>query len=88
MSGATQGPCIGHVCPEAYVGRPIAINQNGDMININIPNRTLNFDVSEEEINERFKNWKPHERDIKSRTLLKYRALVTSASKGAILKFN
>lgn len=88
FSGATQGPCIGHVCPEAYVGGPIAVIKEGDIIRIDIPNKTLNFDVSEEEIKERFKNWKRHERDIKSKTLLKYRALVTSAAKGAILKYN
>lgn len=88
FSGASQGPCIGHVSPEAYVGGPIAIVQDGDVIKIDIPNRTLNFDVSQEEIQERFQNWKRHERDIKSKTLLKYRALVTSAAKGAILKFD
>ncbi len=88
FSGATQGPCIGHVCPEAYVGGPIAVVKDGDIIKIDIKKKTLNFDVSEEEIQNRFKNWKPHERDIKSKTLLKYRALVTSAAKGAILKFD
>jgi dihydroxy-acid dehydratase len=88
FSGATQGPCIGHVSPEAYVGGPIAIVQDGDLIRIDIPNKTLNLNVSEEEIQNRFKEWKPHQREIKSKTLLKYRALVTSASKGAVLKFN
>jgi dihydroxy-acid dehydratase len=88
FSGATQGPCIGHVSPEAYVGGPIAVVQDGDLIQIDIPNKTLNFDVSEKEIQNRFKKWKPHEREIKSKTLLKYRALVTSASKGAVLKFD
>jgi dihydroxy-acid dehydratase len=88
FSGATQGPCIGHVCPEAYVGGPIAVIQDGDIVKIDIPNKTLNFKVSDAEIKERFKNWKRHERDIKSKTLLKYRALVTSAAKGAILQFD
>ena len=88
FSGATQGPCIGHVSPEAYVGGPIAVVNDDDIIRIDIPSRTLNFDVSEEEVQNRFKEWEPHEREIKSKTLLKYRALVTSASKGAILKFN
>ncbi|MFX0072323.1 MAG: dihydroxy-acid dehydratase [Candidatus Hermodarchaeota archaeon] len=88
FSGASQGPCIGHVSPEAYVGGPIAIVQDNDLIKIDILNRTLNFDISDEEIERRFKNWKRHERDIKSKTLLKYRALVTSAAKGAILKFD
>lgn len=88
FSGATQGPCIGHVSPEAYVGGPIAVVKDGDIIQIDIPNKTLNLKVSEEEIQNRFKEWKPHQREIKSKTLLKYRALVTSASKGAVLKFN
>jgi dihydroxy-acid dehydratase len=88
FSGATQGPCIGHVSPEAYVGGPIAVVKDGDIIQIDIPSKTLNLKVSEEEIKNRFKKWKPHEREIKSKTLLKYRALVTSASKGAVLKFN
>ena len=88
FSGASQGPCIGHVSPEAYVGGPLAIVQNGDIIKIDIPNKTLNIDLSEEEIERRFENWKPYERNIKSKTLLKYRALVTSAAKGAVLKFD
>ncbi len=87
FSGATSGPCIGHVCPEAYVGGPIAVVQDGDFIKIDIPNRSLNVDVSEEEIQERLKKWKPYEKDIKCRTLLKYRTLVSSASEGAIFKF-
>ncbi|TFG06577.1 MAG: dihydroxy-acid dehydratase [Promethearchaeota archaeon] len=88
FSGASQGPCIGHVSPEAYVGGPLAIIQNGDLVKIDIPNRSLNFDVTKEEIERRFKDWKRHERDIKSKTLLKYRALVSSAAQGAILKFD
>ena len=87
FSGATAGPCIGHVCPEAYVGGPIAIVQDGDVIKIDVPNRTVNLALSDEEIQNRLNEWKPHERDIKSRTLLKYRALVSSAAEGAILKF-
>ncbi|MBD3255561.1 MAG: dihydroxy-acid dehydratase [Candidatus Lokiarchaeota archaeon] len=87
FSGASQGPCIGHVSPEAYVGGPIAIIKTGDIVKIDIPNRKLDFDISKEEIEKRFENWRPHERDIKSKTLLKYRALVDSAAKGAILRF-
>ncbi|MHA1491086.1 MAG: dihydroxy-acid dehydratase [Promethearchaeota archaeon] len=88
FSGATAGPCIGHVCPEAYVGGPIAVIQDGDLIQIDVPNRTVNVKLSDEEIQERLNEWKPFEKDIKSKTLLKYRALVTSAAKGAILKFD
>ncbi|MHA1272269.1 MAG: dihydroxy-acid dehydratase [Promethearchaeota archaeon] len=87
FSGGTSGPCIGHVSPEAYVGGPIAVIENGDIIKIDIPNRSLNVDLSENEIQNRLKEWKPIEKDIKSRALLKYRALVTSADKGAILKY-
>ncbi|MFX0009164.1 MAG: dihydroxy-acid dehydratase [Candidatus Hermodarchaeota archaeon] len=87
FSGSTSGPCIGHVSPEAYVGGPIAIVQNGDTIRIDIPNRTLDVDLSQEEINERLTSWKPIENPIKSRALLKYKKLVTSAAEGAILKY-
>lgn len=87
FSGATSGPCIGHVSPEAYVGGPIAAIQNGDLIKIDVPNKKLDVELSDEEIKERLKNWEPYEKDIKSKVLLKYRALVTSAMKGAILKY-
>ncbi|MEE9378330.1 MAG: dihydroxy-acid dehydratase [Candidatus Lokiarchaeia archaeon] len=88
FSGATSGPCIGHVCPEAYVGGPIAIIEEGDIIKIDIPNRSLNAELSDDIIQDRISRWKPYEKDIKSKTLLKYRALVTSAAKGAILEFD
>ncbi len=87
FSGATSGPCIGHVSPEAYVGGPLAIIENEDLIKIDIPNRKLIVDLTEEEIQTRLKNWKPIEKTIKSKALLKYRKLVTSAAKGAILEF-
>lgn len=85
FSGASRGPCIGHVCPEAYVGGPIAIVENNDQILIDIPKRQLMLDLTDEEIQERLSKWKPIEREVKSKLLLKYRALVTSAAKGAIL---
>jgi dihydroxy-acid dehydratase len=87
FSGATSGPCIGHVCPEAYVGGPIAIVKNGDVIKIDIPKRSLQVNISPEEIEERLKTWKPIERNITSKALLKYKTLVSSASQGAIFKF-
>ncbi|MHA1269275.1 MAG: dihydroxy-acid dehydratase [Candidatus Helarchaeota archaeon] len=87
FSGATSGPCIGHVSPEAYVGGPLAIVGNGDLINIDIPNRKITLELSNDEIQKRLKNWSPYERDIKSRTLLKYKKLVSSADKGAILEY-
>ncbi|MFO7795230.1 MAG: dihydroxy-acid dehydratase [Promethearchaeia archaeon] len=86
FSGATEGPCIGHVSPEAYVGGTIAIIQNGDMIQIDIPNRRLDVKLEKKEIENRFEKWIPIEKEITSKTLLKYRALVTSADKGAILR--
>ncbi|NVM53438.1 MAG: dihydroxy-acid dehydratase [Candidatus Helarchaeota archaeon] len=88
FSGATQGPCIGHVCPEAYVGGPIAVVSDGDLIKIDIPNRKLEIALSDNEIQTRLQNWTPIDKGITSKTLLKYRALVTSAAKGAILKFD
>lgn len=87
FSGGTSGPCIGHVSPEAYVGGAIAIVQDGDLIKIDIPNRKLDIVLDDNIIEQRLKDWKPIEREVKSRALLKYRALVTSAAKGAILKY-
>ncbi len=87
FSGGTSGPCVGHVCPEAYVGGPIAIVEDGDMININITQKSLNIELSQEEIQQRLDKWKPVERKITSKALLKYRKLVSSASEGAIFKF-
>ncbi|MFW9821904.1 MAG: dihydroxy-acid dehydratase [Candidatus Thorarchaeota archaeon] len=87
FSGYTSGPCIGHVSPEAYVGGPIALVRDGDIIKIDIPNRSLDINLSNEEIQERLKVWKSYDKHIKSRALLKYRSLVSSAAEGAILKF-
>jgi dihydroxy-acid dehydratase len=86
FSGATSGPCIGHVSPEAYIGGPIAVVEDGDMIKIDIPNRTLSINLTQKLIQQRLENWKPFEKEITSRALLKYRKLVTSAAKGAILQ--
>jgi dihydroxy-acid dehydratase len=87
FSGASMGPCIGHVCPEAYVGGPIAIVKDGDRISIDIPNRRLDINLTDNEIKERFTNWKPIEHEVKSKVLSRYKKLVTSAAKGAILKY-
>ncbi len=84
-SGATRGPCIGHVCPEAIEGGPIAIVQEGDIIEIDIDNRKLNLLVSEDEIKNRFKNWKKPEPKIKTGYLNIYRKIVSSAKDGAFL---
>ena len=85
FSGATSGPCIGHVSPEAYVGGPLAILQDGDIIQIDIPNRRLNVKLTDDQIQKRLKQWKPFEKPISSKALLKYKKLVSSAAKGAIL---
>ena len=85
-SGATRGPCIGHVCPEAIEGGPIVIVQNGDIIEIDIENRQLNLLISEEEIKTRLKNWKKPEPKIKNGYLKIYRKIVSSAKDGAYLK--
>jgi dihydroxy-acid dehydratase len=87
FSGATWGPCIGHVCPEAYEGGLIAIVEDGDLIEIDIPRRKIQLKIPKSEIESRFKDWERIERKITSKTLLKYRKLVTSASEGAVLKF-
>lgn len=84
FSGATHGPCIGHVSPEAAAGGPIAFVQDGDVIHIDIPNRSLIVDVSEEEFAQRRKGWVPlHKPRMKA--LAKYAALVTSADTGAVV---
>lgn len=87
FSGASMGPCIGHVCPEAYVGGPIAIVEDGDQITIDIPNRRLDINLTDDEIKARLQNWKPIEHEVKSKVLSRYRKLVTSAAKGAVLKY-
>ena len=84
FSGGTHGPCIGHISPEAAEGGPIGVVQDGDKIHINVPERRLELLISEEELQNRLKNFKPKQKEIKSKFLRKYAKLVTSASKGAI----
>ncbi|TFF99424.1 MAG: dihydroxy-acid dehydratase [Promethearchaeota archaeon] len=85
-SGATRGPCIGHICPEAIEGGPIAIVQDNDIIEIDIDNRKLNVLISEDDIAQRLKEWTPPEPKIKSGYLNIYRKMVSSAKYGAYLK--
>ena len=85
FSGGTRGACIGHVSPEAAAGGPIAAVKEGDIISIDIPNKTLNVELSEEEINERLELLPPFEPKIKKGYLSRYAQMVTSASKGAVL---
>ncbi|HOL35350.1 MAG TPA: dihydroxy-acid dehydratase, partial [bacterium] len=85
FSGGTRGACIGHISPEAAEGGPIACIQDGDMIEINIPERKLNVLLSEKEISDRLKKVKHPEQKL-SGILARYRLQVKSASTGAILK--
>lgn len=83
FSGGTQGACIGHVSPEAAEGGPIALVEEGDLIEIDIPNRKLEIKVSEEILQKRKENWKILQRELKG-VLKKYYYLVKSGAKGAI----
>jgi dihydroxy-acid dehydratase len=86
FSGATRGPCIGHVCPEAAVGGPIAVLRNGDMIEIDVPKRKLNVKLSDEELKKRLRSWTAKEPQVKKGYLVRYSKLVQPASKGSILQ--
>ena len=86
FSGATRGFCIGHVAPEAAARGPIAAVNEGDIIDIDIANRKLNVELSDEEIAARLANWRTPEPRFKSGVFHRYAALVSSASEGAILK--
>ena len=86
FSGATRGACIGHISPEAREGGNIALSQDGDIIEIDIPNRTLNVKLSEEELAERKAAWVCPPPKVKSGYLARYAALVTSAATGAVLR--
>lgn len=88
FSGASRGASIGHISPEAAVGGPIALIKEGDIIKIDIPNNTLNADVSEEEMEKRRAEWKPRQPKVTAGYLARYAKLVTSADKGAILQID
>ncbi|ARP50379.1 MULTISPECIES: dihydroxy-acid dehydratase [Caproicibacterium] len=84
FSGATRGAAIGHISPEAAVGGPIALVQEGDQIEIDIPSNSIQIDVSNEELAARKVRWKPKEQHVTG-YLARYAALVTSGSQGAVL---
>lgn len=88
FSGASRGASIGHVSPEAAVGGPIALVEEGDIIKIDIPNNSLNVDITEEEMAARRAKWQPREPKIKEGYLLRYASLVTSGNRGAVLDIN
>ncbi|WP_405741095.1 dihydroxy-acid dehydratase [Anaerovibrio slackiae] len=85
FSGASRGACIGHVSPEAMAGGPIALIEDGDIIDIDIPNRKLELRVSDEELAKRKAAWVKPEPKIKTGYLSRYAKLTTSASKGAVV---
>ena len=86
FSGASRGASIGHVSPEAAVGGPIALVEEGDIIKINIPELKLELDVSDEELEARKAKWQPREPKVKTGYLARYASMVTSGNRGAILE--
>jgi dihydroxy-acid dehydratase len=87
FSGGTRGACIGHISPEAMVGGPIGLLKDGDIIEIDIPNNQIDVKLSDEELAERKKAWKPPKPRITKGCLAKYASMATSADTGAILKW-
>ncbi|MGO5052108.1 dihydroxy-acid dehydratase [Lachnospiraceae bacterium LCP25S3_G4] len=86
FSGASRGASIGHVSPEAAVGGPIALVEEGDIIRINIPENKLELDVTEDVLADRRKRWVPREPKITSGYLARYASMVTSGNRGAVLE--
>ena len=86
FSGATRGAAIGHVSPEAMEGGPFAIIEDGDIIDIDIPNRTVNIELSDEEIKKRLDNLVKPEPKVKEGYLVRYARMVSSANRGAVLE--
>jgi dihydroxy-acid dehydratase len=87
FSGGTRGACIGHISPEAAVGGPIGLLKDGDIIEIDIPNNKIDVKLSDDELAERKKGWKPPKPKITKGYLAKYASMATSADTGAVLKF-
>lgn len=85
FSGTSGGPCVGHIVPEAQVGGPIAVLKDGDIVRIDIPRRSLTVDLSDEEIKERLKWWKPREQKVKKGYLATFAKHAVSADKGAYI---
>jgi len=83
FSGATRGPCVGYICPEAAIGGPLAAVIEGDIIEIDVPNRTLEIQLSDEELLNRLANWKPQEKEIPMGFLRQYVRGVGQADSGA-----
>jgi dihydroxy-acid dehydratase len=86
FSGGTKGAAIGHISPEGADGGPIALVEEGDRIEINIPAKELNLKVSEEELKRRLEGWRPPEPKIREGYVYRYSKLVSSGAKGAVLR--
>ena len=86
FSGATRGAAIGHVSPEAAVGGPIGLLEEGDMLTIDIPANTISVDLTNEELARRRAAWKPRAPRITTGYLARYAKLVTSGMSGAVLE--
>ena len=85
FSGATSGPCVGNVCPEASDGGLIALVEDGDIIEIDIPARSINLAVDAAELQRRRENWQPVEKELPAGYMRRYRRHVRPACEGAIL---
>ena len=86
FSGASRGASIGHVSPEAAVGGPIALVEEGDIIQIDIPNLSIRLDVPDEVLEERRAKWQPREPEVTTGYLARYASMVTSGNRGAVLE--
>jgi dihydroxy-acid dehydratase len=84
FSGATHGPMVGHVAPEAAVGGPIALLREGDIITLDIPQRRLDVKLTEDELADRRASWRPIPPKYTTGVLAKYAKLVSTASEGAV----
>ena len=86
FSGASRGASIGHISPEAAVGGPIALVQEGDIISINIPEHSLSLKISDEKMAKRRAAWQPRQPKVTTGYLARYAAMVTSGNRGAVLE--
>ena len=86
FSGASRGASIGHISPEAAVGSPIALVQEGDIISINIPEHSLSLKISDEEMAKRRAAWQHRQPKVTTGYLARYAAMVTSGNRGAVLE--
>ena len=86
FSGFNHGPIVGHICPEAFEGGPLALVHNGDQISVDVDNRILEIDLSEEELVDRRSRWKQPDSKVKSGWLALYAANCRPASEGAAMQ--